>query len=169
MKITTKINFLTTAWMLCIMILINTVVYFIFMKTTVNTEEDMQYQKAADLVKELSTTRSSSDIEEKLKDYLTIHSYIRIMQPKNKVIHEVTNDSLLLKKINPKYTETKQAQTHLISAENGEEEVLIVRIPIRNGHQFKGSLEIGERLIGLETRKEILRAILGFCTLLAAL
>ncbi|MCM2534466.1 hypothetical protein NDK43_21650 [Neobacillus pocheonensis] len=168
MRITTKINLLTTAWMLCIMVLVNTVVYFSFMKFTINMEEAAQYQKAEDILKVIDSLDSSKESDEKLDDFLTPHSYIRIIHPNNKVIHELTNDSLLSKKIKGKYTETKQAQAHLISAENGEEQVLIVRVPIKNGNQITGSLEIGERLLGLETSKEILRAILGFCTLLAA-
>ncbi|NHM33791.1 sensor histidine kinase [Neobacillus terrae] len=166
MKITTKINLLTTVWMLCIMILINTVVFLLFMKTTLNMEEDMQYQKAADILKELHTAPSSVEVKGEIRDYLTIHSYIRIMEPGNKKTLEVSNDPLLSKKIKGKYTETKQSQSRLITAEKGEEEVLVVRIPMKNG---KSSLEIGERLTGLETRKEMLRAILGFCTILAAI
>ena len=146
MKITTKINLLTTVWMLCILMLINFVVYFSFMKTTVNMEENVLFQKAEDIVKEIDTNPSSKNVEGKLKEYLTDHSYIRIIQPNNKALHEVANDQKLLKKIKGKYTKTKQAQTRLISAENGEEQVLIVRVPINNG-----SLE---RLSGLETRKE---------------
>lgn len=154
--------------MLCIMIPINVVVFILFMKTTINMEEDMQNQKAADIIKDLDTLSSSSDMEKKLKDYLTFHSYIRIMQPKNRVIFEVTNDRLLSKKMKGKYTENPYAETHLITAENGEEEVLVTRFPIPKGNQLSGSLEIGERLIGLEARKELLRAILGFCTVLGA-
>ncbi|MDP4169970.1 MAG: HAMP domain-containing sensor histidine kinase [Bacillota bacterium] len=169
MKITTKINLLTTAWMLCILVLINIVVFFLFMKTTVNMEEDILFQKAGDIAKAIDTNQTPSTIEWELKDYLTDHSFIRIIQPKNKVIHEVTNDFLLSKKIKGKYNRTKQAQTRLITAENGEEQVLIVHVPLKNGKQIDGSLEIGERLLGLETRKEILRGILGFCTLLAAI
>lgn len=168
MRITTKINLLTTAWMLCILILVNIVVYFSFMKFTTNMEEVALYQKAEDIIKVIDSLDSSSSINEKLNDFLTPQSYIRIIQPNNKVIHEVTNDSLLSKKMKGKYAETKQAQTHLISAEHGEEQVLIVRVPIKSGDQITGNLEIGERLIGLETSKEILRAILGLSTLLAA-
>ncbi|OIK16396.1 two-component sensor histidine kinase [Bacillus sp. MUM 116] len=168
MRITTKINLLTTAWMLCILILINMVVYFLFMNFTINREEDLQYQKAEDVLKVIDSLDYSSDINEKLDEFLTPHSYIRIIHPNNKVIHEITNDSLLSKKIKGKFAEKKQAQTHLISAEHGEEQVLIVRVPIRNGNQITGSLEIGQRLLGLETNKEILRAVLFFCTLLAA-
>ncbi|MFD0826356.1 ATP-binding protein [Neobacillus sp. M.A.Huq-85] len=165
MKITTKINLLTTVWMLCILILINFVVYISFMKTTINMEEDTLFQKAGDIVNEINTKQSQSEIE----DYLSEHSYIRIIEPRNKIVHEVTNDKILSKKIKGKYTKIKQAKSYLISEEHGEEQVLVVRIPINNGNQFKGSLEIGERLQGLETRKEILRAILIFCTIMAAL
>ncbi|MGG0655526.1 sensor histidine kinase [Rummeliibacillus pycnus] len=165
MKITTKINLLTTAWMLCILMLINFAVYFLFMKTTVNMEENVLFQKSEDILKNYETNQPSHYGKLKLGDYLTDHSYIRIIQPNNKVIYEVTNDQKLLKKIKGKYTNKKTAQTRLISAENGEEEVLIVRVPINNGKNE--SLEIGERLTGLETRKEILRGILVLCTIIA--
>ncbi|MED4224455.1 HAMP domain-containing sensor histidine kinase [Neobacillus cucumis] len=165
MKIRTKINLLTTVWMLTILMIINFVVFFLFMKTTVNMEEKVLFQKADDILTELNKHPSSTNVEVELKDYLTDHSFIRIIQPKNKVMEEVYNDPKLLKKIKGKYTKSKQAQTHLISEENGEEEVLIVRVPINKNQ----SLEIGELLSGLETRKEILRGILGFCTILGVL
>ncbi|WP_160726089.1 sensor histidine kinase [Bacillus sp. USDA818B3_A] len=165
MKITTKINLLTTVWMLCILMIINFVVFFLFMKTTINMEEKILQQKAEDILKEMGTN-PSSNVEARLKENLTDHSFIRIIQPKNKVVHEVTNDPLLSNKIKGKYIMKEQSQTRLISAENGEEEVLIVRLPIKGNNL---TLEIGERLSGLEARKEILRGILGFCTLLAAI
>ena len=166
MKITTKINLLTTAWMLCILILINFVVFLLFMKTTVNMEEDMLFQKAGDIVKDYNTIQSFTSMKGELEDYLTEHSYIRIMDQKNKLIYEVTNDKLLSKKMKGQSTLIKQTKTHLISTEHGEEEVLIVRVPFNNGNK---TLEIGERLRGLEARKEMLRAILIICTILAAL
>ncbi|MEO2074115.1 MAG: ATP-binding protein [Bacillus sp. (in: firmicutes)] len=166
MKITTKINLLTTAWMLCILILINFVVFLLFMKTTVNMEKDILFQKAGDIVKEINTTQPLSSMKRELEDYLTEHSYIRIMDQKNKLIYEVTNDKFLSKKMKGKHTLIKQATTHLISTEHGEEEVLIVRVPFNNGYK---TLEMGERLRGLEARKEMLRAILIIGTVLAAL
>jgi signal transduction histidine kinase len=138
------------------------------MKITVNMEEDSQFQKAGDIVKDISSIHSPNAIKEKLKDNLTIHSYIRVMQQNNKVVVEAANDPLLTSKIKGKYSEEKQAQTHVIQGKDGEEEVLVIRVPITQGNQINGSMEIGELLIGLETRKEILRAILGLCTVLAA-
>ncbi|MFJ7979960.1 ATP-binding protein [Lysinibacillus xylanilyticus] len=169
MRITTKINLLTTAWMLCILILVNIAVYFSFTKFSTNMEEVELYQKAEDLIKVIDSLDASSNINEEIGDFLTPHSYIRIIDPNNNVIHEITNDALLAKTMQGQYVETKQAQTHLISAEQVEEQVLIVRVPIKNGNQITGSIEIGERLLGFETDKEILRAILGLCTLLAAI
>lgn len=169
MKITTKINLLTTAWMLCILILVNVVVFFLFMKTTINMEEDMLFQKAADVEKQIENSQSSRNVEDKLKGFLSEYSYIRIIGPGNKIIHEVSNDKVLSRKIKGKYAENQQSQTYIISGKNGEEQVLVVHFPIHTGKQFKESLEIGERLQGLEARKEILRAILIFSTILAAL
>ncbi|MDQ1147252.1 two-component system sensor histidine kinase ArlS [Bacillus sp. SORGH_AS 510] len=166
MKITTKINLLTTTWMLCILILINFVVFLLFMKTTVNMEKDILFQKAGDILKEINTTQPSNLLKGELEDYLTEHSYIRIIDQQNKLIYEVTNDKFLSKKMKGNHTLIKQANTRLISTEHGEEEVLIVRVPFNNGTK---TLEMGERLRGLEARKEMLRAILIIGTVLAAL
>jgi two-component system sensor histidine kinase ArlS len=155
--------------MLFILIIINVVVFILFMKTTVNMEEDMLFQKAAEIINDIDINKSSNIIESQLKDYLTNHSFIRIMDPKNSNSYEVTNDLYLTNKIKGKYTKRKESQRRLIMAEKGEEQVLIVRVPIKGRHQLNGSLEIGERLLGLEMRKDILLGILGFCTVLAAL
>jgi len=168
MKITTKINLLTTAWMLCILILINFAVFFLFMKSTVTVEKDALLQKAGDIVKEIHSNQSPSAVKGIFKEYLTEHSFIRMVGPKNKIIYEVTNDKLLSKKLKGKYTLQKQTQKRLISAEHGEEQVLVVRVPINNGKGSNVSLEIGERLQGLEARTELLRAILISTTIIAA-
>lgn len=155
--------------MLFILMIINVVVFFLFMKTTVNMEEDMLFQKAGDIIRDIDNTKSSNNIESKLKDYLTNHSFIRIIDPKDSNIYEVTNDKYLTDKIKGKYTKTKESQRRVIMTKKGEEQVLIVRVPIKDGQQLNGSLEIGERLLGLEMRKDVLLWILGFCTVLAAL
>jgi two-component system, OmpR family, sensor histidine kinase ArlS len=155
--------------MLFILMIINVVVFFLFMKTTVNMEEDMLFQKAGDIIRDIDNTKSSNNIESKLKDYLTNHSFIRIIDPKDSNSYEVTNDKYLTDKIKGKYTKTKESQRRVIMTKKGEEQVLIVRVPIKDGQQLNGSLEIGERLLGLEMRKDVLLWILGFCTVLAAL
>jgi Signal transduction histidine kinase len=53
--------------------------------------------------------------------------------------------------------------------EKGEEQVLVANVPARLGNQGPVSLQISERLLGLELRREILRSILISSTVFAAL
>ena len=41
---------------------------------------------------------------------------------------------------------------------------LVVRVPIMKDHEIIGTIEMGERLTGLETRKDILLSILATIT-----
>jgi len=167
MKITTKINILATAWLLCILMIINFVVFFLFMTTTVNMEENLIYQKAGGIIDELNQNSSPDDIEDTLKDNLISHSFIRIISPNNEILYEASNDAKLAKKIKGKYTSIEKSSRKLIM-EDGEKQALIVRVPIKDGSGINGTLEIGELLLGLEMRKDILVWILALCTILAA-
>ncbi|MBO9129465.1 ATP-binding protein [Bacillus sp. 165] len=164
MKITTKINLLTTAWILCILLIINLVVFLSFMKVTVNMEENMLFQKAHDILQELRKLNATTLPEDRLKSYLTGHSFIRIVSPNSKIIDQVINDKDLAAKIQYKFSSKSESQLRTIGEEEEEEQVLIVRVPIVSHEHVIGTLEIGERLMGLEMRKDILVTILIFCT-----
>ncbi|WP_066304242.1 HAMP domain-containing sensor histidine kinase [Bacillus sp. FJAT-29814] len=169
MRITQKINLLTTGWMLLILILINIVVFVLFMKTTVNMEEDLAIQKAGDIVQNIRDNDKREEIERELKNNLTAHSYIRIIKPDGQVLYEVTNEKELAKKVKAKFVYTQQAERRTLRIEEKEKQVLIVRVPMQNVPQFNGSIEMGEELEGLETRKDLLLWILGVSTLLAVI
>ncbi|MCM3570328.1 HAMP domain-containing sensor histidine kinase [Neobacillus mesonae] len=169
MRITLKINLLTTAWMLLILILINIVVFILFMRTTLNMEEDMGFQKAGDIVKNIDINDTPESIQSKLKNNLTEHSYIRIVQPKGQIPYEVTNEKALAKKIKGKFVNKSESERRGIILEDKEKQVLIVRVPLKDGRFHNASLEIGEELEGLETRKDILLWILGVSTVLAGI
>ncbi|MDR7000297.1 ATP-binding protein [Neobacillus niacini] len=168
MKITTKINLMTTAWLLCVLILINVVVFVSFLKITVNMEEDALLQKANDIIDELHHDQRE-ELAEKLKDFLTIHSYIRVVNPNGKTLAEVTNDKEISGKIQPKYTSKQESGRILIGTKTGEKQVIYVRVPIKTSQHLSGTLEIGEALMGLEMRKDILLWILGLCTVLSGI
>lgn len=169
MKITTKINVITTAWLLCVLMIINAVVFFSFLKITVNMEEATLEQKAQDILGEVNINHPKSSLNEQLKDYLTNHSYIRIIRPNGKLLTQVTNDKQLTKKIKAVFTEKEETNRQVIRSDGGEEQVLYVRVPITAGNKIIGTLDLGERLQGLEMRKDILLTILGLCTVLAGL
>ncbi len=50
-----------------------------------------------------------------------------------------------------------------------EEQILVVRVPIKMNGQITATLEIGEKLLGLELGKDILLSILAFCTVLGGI
>jgi two-component system, OmpR family, sensor histidine kinase ArlS len=169
MRITQKINLLTTAWMLLILILINIVVFILFMKSTVNMEEDLAIQKASDIIQNIRNNDQPVEIERVLKNNLTAHSYIRLIKHDGQVLYEVTNETELSKKVNGKFVNKQEAERRTLRIEEKEKQVLIVRVPIKDIPQLNGSMELGEELEGLETRKDILVWILGVSTLLAVL
>lgn len=157
--------------MLLTLIIINIIVFILFMKTTVDMEKDTTIQKADDIVKyfQAETDYTPEQINSKLKALLTEHSYIRILQADNQVLYEVTNEKSLAEKIKGKYVDTQESERRGISLAKKEKQVLIVRVPLKEGLHVKGSLEIGKELIGLESRKDILLWILGVSSLLAVI
>jgi two-component system, OmpR family, sensor histidine kinase ArlS len=169
LKITTKINLITTAWLLCVLAIINIIVFFSFLKITVDMEKNSLLQKSTDILDEIQTVSQPASLDEHLKNYLTNHSFIRMILPNGNLISEVTNDKKLTNKIKAKYSIHQVTKRQMIMAEGGEEQVLVVRVPITYGRYKHATLEIGERLLGLEMRKDILVSILGSCTILAGL
>ncbi|MDM5292869.1 ATP-binding protein [Peribacillus simplex] len=168
MKITTKINLITTAWILCVLVAVNAVVFFSFMKITVNMEEDILIHKAQNVIAEIHMDDTPHELNKKLTTYLTNHSFIRIIQPDSKIRGEVSSDHYLLTKFKGEFSTNQEAQRSTIKQEHKEEQILIVRVPIQSKGKVVGTLEIGDRLLGLELGKDVLLSILTFCTLLGA-
>ncbi|MED4224478.1 ATP-binding protein [Neobacillus cucumis] len=169
MKITTKINIMTSAWILCVLVAVNAVVFLSFMKITVNMEDTDLYQKADSIIKEINLGDSSAEIKEHLTPYLSMHSFIRIIQPDAKITYEVTNAEEMAEKVKPHFVEKKQSERKIITEKHREEQIVIVRVPIHSKGQIVGTLEIGEKLSGLEAAKDVLLSILTICTILGAL
>ncbi|MBT2657302.1 HAMP domain-containing histidine kinase [Bacillus sp. ISL-18] len=169
MKITTKINIMTTAWILCVLVAVNAVVFFSFMKITINMEDQELYQRANSLIKDMKLNPSSVLIKEQLTPYLTGHSFIRMVPPGSKVTNEVTNDKPMAAKIKPKFVRKKEAERKTVMQKNGEEQILIVRIPIHSNDGMTTTLEMGEKLSGLELAKDVLLSIQISSTILGAL
>ncbi|XJZ28263.1 ATP-binding protein [Bacillota bacterium Lsc_1132] len=168
MKISTKINLLTTAWMLGILIVVNIVVFVSFMKITVSMEEKILSQRAKDVIDELNTYGTPTNHHDILKDNLTSHMLIRIILPDGRIEEQVTNDRHLTV-LKGSFSEKAQIKRSVIRVAQGEKQVLIVRQPIVADKKVVGTIEISERLIGLELRKDILIFILIVATILAAL
>jgi signal transduction histidine kinase len=131
-------------------------------------EEDALLQKANDIIDELKSAHPEEQTE-MLKDFLTIHSYIRVVDPNGKTLAEVTNDKEITSKIKPKYTKKQESGRILIGTKTGEKQVIYVRVPIKTSLNQTATLDIGEALMGLEMRKDILLWVLGLCTVLSGI
>jgi two-component system sensor histidine kinase ArlS len=163
MKITTKINVLTTAWLVFILLIMNIFVFFTFMKTIVNMEEQDLIQVGHEII-EKAGEQDLVLTEDKLNFYLPDHSFIRVVGPDSKVVNQITNDQQL-SKIKAAFTKKEESQLRQIQ----ENQILIVRVPIFSNDQVVGTLEIGEHLTGLEMRKDIVLSILAVCSAIAVL
>lgn len=166
MKITTKINLITTAWVVFVLLAVNVIVYISFMKISVKTEGEALQQKASDIIEEFNINDSSEIISGKLTPYLTNHSFIRIIQPHSIITNEVTSNHELARKIKGKFSSKLKMKRYAVRLAHKETQILVVRVPIKKNGQVVATLEIGEKLFGLELGKDILLSILAFCTVL---
>lgn len=169
MKITTKINLITTAWVFFMLVAVNTIVFISFMKISMNTEEESLHQKANDILEGLDWRDSQEAFVRKFSPYLTNHSFIRIVQPNSQIVYEVSNDQQLSSKVKKKFTKKSEAKRYGISLKHKEEQILVVRVPIKSNNHETATLEIAEKLLGLELGKDILLSILIFCTIIGTL
>lgn len=166
MKITTKINLITATWVICVLLAVNAIVYVSFMKISVNTEGNALQQKANDIISELNINDSPEVIKGELTPYLTDHSFIRIIHPHSIIMNEITNDHHLTKKIKGKFSSKRDVKRFTVRLTKKEEQIVVVRVPIKEKGHIVATLEIGEKLLGLELGKDILLSILVFCTVL---
>src|SRR4051812_23398091 len=168
MKITTKINLITTVWILCVLLTVNAIVFFSFMKITVNIEEKVLLQNAKNILNEIHKDDSPEVLKGKLSPYLTNDSFIRLINDQSKISNEVSNNKQLATKIKGKFSSKPDSERYTVRQAQGEEQILVVRVPIKSKGQVVETLEIGERLLGLELGKDVLLSILVFCTVLGA-
>lgn len=168
MKMTTKINIMTTAWILCVLLAVNSIVYVSFMKITTNLEQEELGERAHNIIKEIKDESSPKIIEEKMTPFLMNHSFIRIVDKDSHMISQVSNDHNLSLKVKPAFSKTSETQRKTIHLDQGENQMIIVREPIIENGKVVKTLEFGERVVGLELGKDVLLSILAFCTIIGA-
>jgi len=165
MKITTKVNLFITVSLLLSLLIANAIVFFLFMKTTVNMEAHLVSKNAKAMLKKYPISESLTLDKNLLNSYMSTHSFIRIVGSDSKVIDQVSNDKTLVKKIPPTFSSEKNFELRPFQ----EHQNLVVRVPIRQNQKLVGTLEISERLSGLESRKDIILSIMGTVTAISVL
>lgn len=168
MKITTKINLITSAWILCVLVAVNSIVFFSFMKVTLSIEQGDLHERSQNIINEINKDPYPAEIKESISVYLTGHSFIRIVGKDSKVENQVYTDRYLAAKVKAKFTNKTETKRLTIRQKGVEHQIIVYRKPFKVGGNTIETLEIAERISGLELAKDILLSILSFCTILGA-
>jgi two-component system sensor histidine kinase ArlS len=160
MNIKNKITLLTTFWLICILIGVNLIVYYSFIKIVTSNEKETLQSRMEHLLEQTKPDEimklNQSVI---LQKFLPENAAIRVLDKNSKIINSVTNDDELTK-ITPEFVSITESELYSASGQ----QILIVRLPILSGNQVMGSLEIIERLEALAGNINTLVYILVFST-----
>jgi two-component system sensor histidine kinase ArlS len=160
MNIKNKITALTTFWLICILIGVNLIVYFSFIKIVTTNEKETLQSKMEQLLEQMKPDEiMKQDQSLVLQKFLPENAAIRVLDKNSKIMNSVANDDEVAK-ITPEFVRTTESELY----KKAGQQILIVRLPILSGNQVMGSLEIVERLEALEGNINTLVYILAFST-----
>jgi two-component system, OmpR family, sensor histidine kinase ArlS len=160
-----KISLFTSIWVICILILVNFVTYFLFIKITTANEKEMLVSKADNVVENVNANILLTQHKENvLQTFLPDNSMIRVIDKEGDTVNQITDD-LDVTKITGIFTQAASSDLYSV---NGHK-ILIVRSPILLEGRVIGTLEMGEKLVSLEGNISTLISLLLFSSLGAVL
>ncbi|WP_338551485.1 HAMP domain-containing histidine kinase [Paenibacillus sp. KS-LC4] len=156
MTLRKRFTLFTIFWLIFILILFNIFVYFYVIKITTESEERVIANKV-NLMLENPQIQSGKGLNNSdlLSEYYNVNEMIRIVQPDSKVVNITGSDPVLLGL--PAAFEN-QHDTGMIS--KGGERILYTRVPLYDGTEIVGMLEINRVLNELDNYLQILVAAL---------
>lgn len=163
MKIKTKFSIYSTIWLTCILLISNTLIYFLFLKISTDSEIDVLQNKAGQMIESIGAAGLLTNNKENLiRPYLPENTLIRVVDPQSRIINQVFKDDRLVK-LEPAFS-TKSSWS-LIAI--NDQPVLTVRTPISFNGKIVGTLEIAEALESIEESIKTLVSILIFSSIAA--
>ncbi|WCK52554.1 HAMP domain-containing histidine kinase [Aneurinibacillus sp. Ricciae_BoGa-3] len=165
MSFKVKISLYTSILVICILILVNFIIYFLFIKITTANEKEMLVSKADNVVENVQPSILLTQHKENLlQTFLPDNSMIRVVDKEGDMVNQLTDD-LDVTKIAGKFTPASSSDLYSV---NGHQ-ILIVRSPIVVEGRAIGTLEMGEKLVSLEGNISTLISLLLFSSLGAVL
>jgi two-component system sensor histidine kinase ArlS len=163
MNIKNKITLLTTFWLICILIGVNLIVYFSFIKIITSNERETLQSKMEHLLEQTTPNElMKPNNSDPLLKYLPENAAIRILDKNSKMVNSASNDEEFVN-ISPEFVSVTESELYKVSGQ----QILIVRLPIVSGGQTAGSLEIIEKLDALDGNIHTLVYVLVFSTICA--
>ncbi|MGG4145379.1 HAMP domain-containing histidine kinase [Paenibacillus algorifonticola] len=156
MTLRKRFTLFTIFWLIFILILFNIFVYFYVIKITTESEERVIANKI-NLMLENPQIQSGKGLNNSdlLSEYYNVNEMIRIVQPDSKVVNITGSDPVLL---GLPAAFDSQHDTGMIS--KGGERILYMSVPLYDGTEIVGMLEINRVLNELDNYLQILVAAL---------
>ncbi|RKD21050.1 hypothetical protein BEP19_15340 [Ammoniphilus oxalaticus] len=152
MSVKIRLTLLSTLWLLLLLIFLNSFIYTYFEKITTQSEIQLLLNKADSILqKEKLHDTTDWDDPSVLKESLIYNEMLRIIGHDGHIRNVVYSNKELLK-INGKFT--TRAQSDIVEADGHRS--IIVRVPIYNGQEVVGTLEIAKQLVSLDYYGSIL-------------
>ncbi|UKS23910.1 HAMP domain-containing histidine kinase [Paenibacillus sp. HWE-109] len=165
MKIKTKASLLSFFWLICVLLPLTFIIYYLYAQFEKEEEMETLQFTANQILTHISPLELlQEDSNRILRRYLPDHSIIRSLDLSSKVINQATNNSELAV-IPPKHMDVQESYAQKFN----DQTVMIVRTPIRQGIQIIGTLEIIKEPIELDQSLYRLIGIIVIVTLAAML
>lgn len=163
MQIKNKIYLFSTVWLLLILLLINSSIYFMFYKVTTNGELERLKREALHIIEGMNAEGAKEiDAVNLLQPYLPSNGMIRIINEDSKVIVRQEVDSK--KPIPTIKTKFERKESEGVYEKSGEE-FAYIKIPIIWQDGKIVSLEMTERLDSLQENLNMLKNVLIIASL----
>lgn len=163
MKIKTKIQLYAAVWLLMILLLINSAIYFLFMKITTDTEIDRLKAQTETIVGAMkSSTSEGISGSHLLRAYIPSNGMIRIINKEQQAVSVVTKES--------RFTnipiQFRQNQGHTLYTLADGERLAVIFFPIIWTDGSVVTLEVTESLAPVQANMRTLRLVLFIASLL---
>ncbi|MBR9672723.1 two-component sensor histidine kinase [Bacillus cereus] len=163
MKIKNKIYLFSTVWLLLILLLINSSIYFLFYKVTTNGELERLKREAIHIIEGMNAESAKEiDAVNLLQPYLPSNGMIRVINENSKVmIRKEVDSTKPIPAVNTKFERKESAG---IYKKNGGQ-FAYIKIPIIWNDGKIVSLEMTERLDNLQDNLNMLKNVLVIASL----
>ncbi|MFC5406318.1 HAMP domain-containing sensor histidine kinase [Cohnella soli] len=165
MKLRSKFTLFTSALVILILLSVDIVIYFLFIRLATRNEIELLRNKSEQIIEKIGPSAMMEKGNQRLiLSYLPEDSAIRIFDPDLKIVHIYQEEQ-----------DIDYARIHLKSVDGAslveinDQKILVVRSPIESNNKVVGVFEIAEKMETLETNLNLLVAILIFSTAGAAL
>jgi two-component system sensor histidine kinase ArlS len=160
LKLKNKFTLLTSSLVICILLIVDLVVYLLFINIATRNEIELLRSKSEQIIEKIGPMAiMNKDQEKQIMDYLPEDSVIRLLNPRMEVVRIFKAEG----GIDLGQIQVANGVNTKLLAINGQK-LLVVRVPIQSDSKNIGTFEIIEKLETLNANMNLLVMILTFTT-----